>query len=316
MTAWTEIADPTTTFGVGKPITSEHGQLFYNNPKAMAEGATGAPRFSTRGIHPGGSETDGALTNATTITGIGFADFTSFTRSSALSVPSASVIRVNGDLTLSAAITVGSCDHSAWLSAELAGFVRGEMGSTGVASTEGGVGAASIGNGGIECNGKLGARGRNSTLLRPWSSLRGIVGGPCVDLATYTTRASGGGGLILIVHGNADFTGGTITADGTAGTGSNGSGGGGGGSIIVICTGTITGGTFNARGGTGQNSGVNNKGGGGGGGLIQLVASAFSGTQTVSVAGGSATSGATAGASGLSGSLTLTEAQINALVTR
>lgn len=298
------------------PITTSLMTKLRDNPIAIAEGATGAPRTSTRAIHPGGSETDGALNDATTITGLGFSDFTTFTRTASLSLPEASVIRVNGDLSLSAAITVGTCDYATWLSADLIGCSRGELGiyDTG---PNGGSGGGSIGNGGTSSNLVLGGRGRNASLLRAWSSGRSLVGGPCVRLSDFYLLGGGGGSLVLIVHGNADFTGGSITADGGNSAGSTGGGGGGGGSIIVIATGTITGGTFNARGGNGNHLGGGGYGGGGGGGLVQLVASAFSGTQTTAVTAGTYAGGGANGATaGTASSVTLTEAQINALVTR
>jgi hypothetical protein len=293
-TPWTEVADPSSEFAVGAPLKSEHGLIWYKNPIAIAEGADGAPRSSTRSIHPGGSELDGVLTNATSISTAGIYDLTSFTRSSALSLPFATVLRVNGNLSLSSTITVATHTAGDALFGQMLGCVSGGNGVG-----DGGGGSASQGGAG---SGTAGA-GLQSTFAggrHLWAFLRMLLGG------VSGAGTNGGGGLLLIVHGNADFTGGTINANGSDGAGN---GGGGAGSITVIATGTITGGTFNAKGGTATGSA-----GPGGGGLIQLVASAFSGTQTTSVIAG--TGGAGGAQPGLATSSTLTDAQINALVTR
>jgi hypothetical protein len=224
MTAWTDVPVPSTEFAIGASVKSEHGLLFYNNPIAMAEGATGAPRFSTKGIHPGGSETDGALTNSTTIAGVGAVDFTSFTRSSALSLLSSTIIRVNGNLSLSAAITVGTHDARKTRLAQMVGAV-----SAGDGVGNGGGGSASDGGAGSGTAG-LGLQQTFSSgsLLRHWSFARLLIGG----LSGAATE--GGGGLILIVHGDADFTGGTINANGADG----GANGGGGGAFAGLATST------------------------------------------------------------------------------
>jgi len=135
-----------------------------------------------------------------------------------------------------------------------------------------------------------------------------------------TAAASGAGGSVTSITAGAGLTGGTITADGghtnDFGAGSIQPGGGGAGSVIIICTGTITGGTVNCRGGN-ANEGGFGYGGGGGGGYIQLVATAYTGTQTLTVTGGSSQGGGgSSGAAGYSLSTTLTRDQIRTILQR
>jgi hypothetical protein len=124
--------------------------------------------------------------------------------------------------------------------------------------------------------------------------------------------------LVLIIEGNLTLVGtGKITANGANSTfvGGDSSGGAGAGSMIIFCTGTITDGTFEAKGG--RDNGINSpSGGGGGGGYIALIASAYAGVQTTDVTGGAAVGGAVSGSAGLAEIVTLTEAQIRALLLR
>jgi hypothetical protein len=323
MTAWTPI-DPSTEFVVGKAITFEHGRLWFNNPIAIAEGADGAPRISRRAIQPGGAEIDGLFDDASTPPTAGFSELTGIALTTPKTFPFLSIIRVNGNVSLSSTLTISGATEAQRLAAQLAGAVAGFPGEANFAGGGTADGAAagggSIGAGGNGANGitqtSIGGIGRNAALLRRlWLSRIPILGGPGGNGSAI--GGLGGGCLLLIVNGDCDFTGGTITANGVNGaTGSsNGSGAGGGGSIIVICTGAITNGTFNARGGSATGV-TGSRPGGGGGGYVALVASDFLGSQTISVAGGTATAPATIGAAGVAQTETLSEAEINGVLLR
>lgn len=132
-------------------------------------------------------------------------------------------------------------------------------------------------------------------------------------------RSSGGGSIIIMVDGDLTMTGGVIEANGEVldeiGASERVSGPGGG-QIIVICTGSITDGTFRATGQRGQRSSNSiSQTGGGGGGAVLLVASGFLGEQVFDVTGGAA-SGANseAGEEGSWRKLQLTAEQIRSIM--
>lgn len=297
------------------PVNTSLMTRLRDNPEGIAAADSGAPRNVRKSIAIGGSDADGSLSNATTLTGIGFHEYDSFTRTTSLSVPAVSIIRVTGSLTLSSTVTVDNVSAAIQRAAQLFGAVSGSGGTDGSAGNGGG-GGGSIGAGGVG-NGAsaAGGAGISATFSRLFAGRIPLLGGIGGDGDGAGGDGSGGGGsLILLVRGNCVFTGGTITANGAAGD-SNGDGAGGGGSIIVVCAGTVTDGTFNAAGGAGGSGSGSLDGGGGGGGLVQLVATAFAGSQTFNVAGGSSAHGGGGnGAAGSSGSFTLTEPQINALM--
>ncbi len=322
MTDWTPI-DPITEFVVGKAITFEHGRLWYNNPIAIAEGADGAPRISRRAIQPGGAEIDGAFGDGDTAPTAGASELTGINLTVPKTFPFISMIRVNGDVSLSSTLTISTATDAQRTAAELIAAIIGRPGAEAINTTiHTGSGAGSIGAGGVGSPNSFsilapGGTGRNAALLRRiWLSRLPILGGKGGP-ASATPGGDGGGALILVVNGNCDFTGGTIDANGANGasSGSHQSGGAGGGSIIVICTGTITNGTFNAKGGNGAVSG-GSRAGAGGGGYIGLVASDFIGSQVLSVAGGTTTAPGGAGAAGATETETLTEAEINGILLR
>lgn len=313
MTAWTELS--LSAIFTKKPITYEQGRAFFNNPKAIAEGSTGAPRINPRAIAPGGSRVDGTFTNASTApTYPGIYEYDAITLSIAKTFPYLSLLRVDGDVTISNTLSLSVGDDSEFTKAQAFDILRGNNGPSGTTTCPGG---ASIGYGGTDTGSGTPPAGRDVTgLSRLWAKKRPFVGGRSGP-TSLSHLGRGGGGLLLIIHGNLIMTGGTIDATGQTGetTSGNHAGGGGGGSIIVICTGTITGGTFKAEGGVGSGGG-GTASGGGGGGYVALVASAYAGTQTISVAGGVGNGSATDGGVGYSETVTLTEPEINGLVLR
>ncbi len=330
MTPWTPLL-PTVGDNIapGKAITFEHGRLFYNNPIAIAEGADGAPRISRRAIQPGGAEIDGDFGDGDTPPTAGASELTGITLTVPKTFPFISMIRVNGDVSLSSTLTIDHATDAQRTASQLIAAICGNPGVMATNSTAfispgsvtAGSGGGSIGTGGSGSPNnppdlELGGTGRNAALLRRiWLSRLPILGGKG-GASSSASGADGGGSLILVVNGNCDFTGGTINANGdNSPSGTFKAGAGGGGSIVIICTGSITNGTFNAKGGNGAHSGGSNAGGGGGG-YIALIASDFLGAQTLSVTGGTATASATAGGTGVTQTETLTEAEINGILLR
>ena len=324
MTTYTAIPDA--DVAAERPITTGLMTKLRDNPIAIIEGAPGAPKATARIITPGGSAADGPLDDAATPTLPGFYEATLVEITAPKSWPWISLVRVDGDVTISDVLSLRRPKRSALADATQTAVLQLFGGLTGVRGAWA-AGDDSSGGGGVIGQGN---RGDASTSLSA----------PAVDTAAYsnsyraalnrlvlvggnaaqgpsdgTDDTRGGGCLILIVNGDCDLTGGTLDCSGNNGE-TNGSGGGGGGSIIVICTGTITGGTFLAAGGDGDGGGPGEHGGGGGGGLVGLFASTFTGTQTVDVTGGTGGPGLIyPGAAGLSlGNTVLTGPQINALM--
>jgi hypothetical protein len=317
MTTYTVIPDA--DIEPDQPIKSSTAFALRDNLTAVIEGDASAPKITSRTISPGGSQADGACIDATAFPGPGFFDFESLLLAAPKTMPFATFIRVDGDATISDVLTVRRTFASA--AAELA--MLSALGGAAASDSEGtsGATAASGGAGGVagaggDAAGSPATDGGASlsvgSLVRAWASRRALVGGN--SGSTGVSGVAGGGCLFLIVNGDLDMTGGTINASGANGntSGSDASGGGGGGAIIIICTGTITNGTYNTNGGNGGNS--TGDGGGGGGGVVILVATAFAGTRTKTVAGGSGPGSADDGDAGFSVESTLTAGQINALL--
>lgn len=301
MTAYTVITDA--DINPDKPIKSATGYALRDNPLAIAEGDASAPSINPAALLIGGKGGDGVLNNAAAFSAIGYYEFSSMAQTAARSLPLCSIIRIAGNASLSAVMTVANrtntpaaTDLSEQDQCEALGAVLGVSG-TGSGDGGGSIGASGFGT----------SRGKPwGSVFRPWVSRRPFIGGS----GKYVSGGGGGGGsVIIVVEGNLDMTGGTITADGQAGTFGN-SPGGGGGSIIIICTGSITNGTFNARGAICNNNTV----WGGGGGYVALVAASFIGTQTINVNG--VTSGGATSGNGYSESVTLTRDQIRTILQR
>lgn len=301
-----------------------------DNILSVIGGGSGAPamRPSLLGLY--GSSADGVLLNSWAPTNPGFYDFESdepSILSSGRTLPWFTFLRVSGDLNISAAQTADATPTSPEMLA-LLGVMAGEDGVSGTGVGNGG-GGANHGAGGDGSNAGAGTDGAGgsgrdySTLYRWWLSKNLGSGGAGGDSGVPGTGLSAGGGVIvLMVEGDLDLTGGTLSVPGTAGQlvtsgGDVGaSGGGAAGTIIVICTGTLTGGTFLAVGGAGGNDSAGGGGGGGGGGAVALIASAFAGSQTITVTGGSGPGSATNGSAGHSETVTLTAEFIRGLFWR
>lgn len=322
MTAYTVIPDA--DINPDKPIKSATAYALRNNPIAIAEGDSTAPSINPAALLIGGKGGDGVLNNAAALTGMGFYEFSSMAVSAAKNLPLVSILRIAGDCTLSAAMTVAARSLTvATNSAEIlqaSNYLGARFGLDGEVDANVGAGGGSIGSGAIAGAAAGGVGISVSSLYRPWAQRTPILGGNgglTGGGGGGLEWGPGGGSIIIIIEGNFDATGGTISATGgntnDLGPGGNNPGGGGGGSVVVICTGTITNGTFTAAGGA-ANSGGFGSGGGGGGGWVQLVAAGYSGTQTLSAAGGA--SNGTAGSAGYTNALTLTRDQIRTLLQR
>jgi len=321
MTTYTVIPDA--DIEPDKPIKSSTAFALRDNLIAVVEGDPTAPKINFAALSIGGKGIDGDLNDAASFSVMGFFDFLSMSITAVKTLPVVTVLRVNGNAALSSVITVSTQSRTVATNtserAQAQAWLNGIMGNAGGEDATQGAGGGSIGAGGDFGANAGGAAIPITAASRPWVLRRPLLGGNGGKQSGGNAGKEwgpGGGAVVLIVEGNIDCTGGEITADGghtnDQGAGTNQPGGGGGGSILVICTGTITGGTFRARGGKGNDT--NGSGGGGGGGLVLLVASAYAGTQTLDVVGG--TSGGSAGAAGHSSSATLTADQIRTILQR
>ena len=276
--------------------------------------AAGKVPFSQLSV--GGSGIDGILQDATTVSLLGRYEFASINLTAAKALPCCTIIRANGNCRIGAVLSVtprslkGSPADTSEL--EQLDCLDATFGHPGIALPGGG-GSIGSGGGAIAAAGS----GRNLTLFNHWfQMMRPFLGGHGSGGANDTSNppGRGGGSLILIVDGDLDCTGGTIQTNGgntnANGPGSVYPGAGGAGSLIVICTGTITGGQFEAKGGLidlwfdGSC--------GGGGGLVQLVASGYATAPTMVVTGGAGPGGN--GAPGLAQQFTYSKDQIKAVI--
>lgn len=172
--------------------------------------------------------------------------------------------------------------------------VSGGRGPGGPGGTAGGAGNGGTLGGGTNTDSIY--KGTNRPYLLPtfrfargaFGARNSLAGSPSGD----ARHGRGGGRIAVYADGNAVLSGATFNASGgdgddIGGGGADG-GGGGGGSVRIGCKGTMTDGNIDASGGT------SNDGTGGGGGLAAMVASGYAGTQSRAVNGGG---GATAGTS-------------------
>jgi hypothetical protein len=309
------------------PIKSDIAYRLRDNLIAVTEGDPAAPSINPAIISQAGAGTDGHLNNGTTISGLGFFDFDLMSISTNKTIPCATVLRINGNASLSAVLTVQRRRQSpdsfsstpSQVSAELAqlaamGIIIPTPGS--FLSTSG-YGGSNGGGGGIAGGTPSPALKIDLTgMIRPWTSRYPVIGGVggLSGSGSGTFFGEAGGVTVIIVEGDFDMTGGTIDADSNdvdnTGAGGNTPGSGSGGTIIVIVTGTLTNGTFHARSGAGLNGNYV-----GGGGRVYLVASAVVGTQTIDVThSGSGTT--TNAGNGTSSTDILTRDQIRTLISR
>jgi hypothetical protein len=307
------------------PITESLMQRLRDNPIAIVNGDPGAPVATPGNLGIGGSGADGVISNATAhlTSTMGFLDAeVGSARSVDWNLSPCTIIRFKGSFTLSAIIrAVQSLNTTTNPAQQLTAtsFMDAIVGGTGVAGGSGGDNLGSSGGDGV---GYL--LTSPSTMPRPWHQRRPLLGGN-----GYLTSGGsgghewgpGGGHLTLIIEGDLICTGGTLDVSGwdtdDLGGGGNQPGGGGGGSLFVLCTGTITDGTYKAKGGASNQPGGFGFGGGGAGGWIHLVASAFAGTQTFDVAGGtSQAGGAGNGVAGYSAQETLPASYLRSMIQR
>ncbi len=331
MVAYVEILD--SEIDPESPGTTSLFTRLRDNPIAIIEGASGAPRATSKIITPGGSDADSPLIDATDMTGAGpgFYDFSSALLTASKAMPWIMKARFNGDVSITGGSTVISSRRAignATRDEAIATLFNGLMGQNmplpvAPGDPGGPGGGGSIGAGGRSTGITPGGTSATtsaaiSAINRFWILRKVLLGGQgSPGQSDNTPPASRGGGcLIWMINGDCDFTDATLDASGDDGTsqGDNGAGGAGAGSIIIVCNGTIHNGTFLAKGGAGASSTAD--GGGGGGGLIALIAAAFTGAQTRTVTGGASGGGSSAaGAAGLDlGNFTLTEEIINSMM--
>lgn len=206
--------------------------------------------------------------------------FTNLTISGNLIVPSGTVIRATGNVSITGSISVLTGAEDNGNGPATPGIARSIAGSF-----HGGTGVSLLSAAGI-------------TYAPP-------AAGGSGDRTSNATGGEGGGSLVIVASGNLTVTSAaTINANGsngvnTATTGDVGGPGGGAGGIVVLAAkGTLAvGGTIRANGGNGGNgfngttTGTNGVGGGGGGGggIIHLLsANAINITGTVQTSGGAA----------------------------
>lgn len=323
MTTFTTIPD--TDINPDKPIKSETAYALRDNPLAIAEGDASAPPINPAALFIGGKGGDGVLDNAATLSGIGYFDFSSMNVTANKTLPSMAIIRIAGNATLSATLrSVRSLNtttnaQEALDAADLFGaYVTPTAGTISASSGRGGDGVCGTG-GTTVAHGTI----RTPTATsRFWARQRPLIGGNG-GLTSGGSAGSewgpGGGGLIIIIDGDLNCTGGTIDVSGAdtndVGAGGNAPGAGGGGLLLVICTGAITAGTYKANGGSDNGAVVCAAGGGG---FVQLIASNYIGTQTMQTNGGTGWGGNSNynGTAGQSNKLTLTRDQIRTMLQR
>jgi hypothetical protein len=309
------------------PITTSLVTRLRDNFLAIAEGDSSAPSIARKAIDVGGSDIDGAYSDGAAPTNSGVYEYSSFNQTIARTFPIMSILRINGNFTLSHTLSVTRLTTVAHQRiAESLGALVGANAETSTPNSLNTAGAGSVGAGGTIAGDGADSAAASGTgwaigsLSRWWALRRGLVGGLAGSSGTAPTAA--GGCIIIIVNGNMVLTGGTIDASAldviTSGGGNPHAGGCGGGSVIVICNGTVTDGTFKAYGGDGVKTGATSAGGGGGG-YVGIIAKAYAGTQTIDVTCGGGNSGdGTVGAAvnGFSEKLTLTKPQIDGIIFR
>lgn len=314
---WTDVPD--VRLASGKPVRASDVRFIRDDITALAQGLAGAPAILRTAIAASGSGLDDAWDDGTSLTGDGFYEPETIEWTAPRTLPSILVARVNGDVTVSAALTVpppSVAERVTGVARMRATLCANGEDATGTSGGGAGAGAGAGGHGGGTGHGAGGTGDGTSyhTFLAMNPQLGGNSGNSTVSGSPIATPRLGGGALILIIDGDLDMTGGTINVNGAAGDVAGEISGAGGGTLIIICTGDIKAGAYNAKGGDGDTA----TGAGGGGGKITLVASSFSGSRSHSVAGGGTDGGATStsGSAGSYEEITLTTGQIRALLFR
>ncbi len=154
------------------PVTESLMQRLRDNPQAIIEGASGAPRATSKIITPGGSDADGDLTDATDLSaaGPGFYEFSSVTLTAPKTLPWISRMRVNGDVIITGTtISVSGRPLRDTVSGIIQEGIVAQLralsgGHGGNSSGGGGTGPGAGGGGGA---GGDGGRGRSSVPFSP-----------------------------------------------------------------------------------------------------------------------------------------------------
>lgn len=222
--------------------------------------------------------------------------FTDFTVNANLKVPSGTVIRATGTVTINAALSVdfgassgAGPKHTIGTGLVLAGMTPAQQGVA--------LSPASSGEYGDNANTRAGGPGglglqelQARQLLHP-GPLAGGAGANA--LATKVTGSRGGGSITILARGPIVVTAtGIINADarpfGVLIAGSGGGGGGAGGVIILASKTSVTNsGSLSAQGADGCPSGTNDgPGGGGSGGIAHLLSPTAPVTGAVTLTGG------------------------------
>jgi hypothetical protein len=243
-----------------------------------AIGATGAAGPQGGAIYGDGSDGAGSFGTANWVSSppSSTLQFTTLSITGTLTVPSGTVIRATGSVTISGSI-VAATNANAGMGIGSSLAATDTLGSTSVS------GGAAI----------------NSLFARLLVNPGAVGGGIGPANGAGCSIAAGGGTVVILAQGSITVnSGASIHADGQAGTspsscGGEGGGGGGGGIIVLASKTSITNnGTISAAGGAGANAVAGTSGsGGGGGGIINLLAPSIT-AGTLTVAGGAAGSNA------------------------
>jgi len=301
MTTYTAIPD--STIDADSPIDAALLALLRDNPIAMAEAASGAPLINPRALshrYPGwltwfgDGATPATINYAWSITPgeYKYTDFTltsggSMTINPAVNRSGIAIIRCTGRATIAGTITSSGTSPYTSTTARSAPYAGATASGGGGGGTDseggfptpelsGGTGAAaSAGNAGSSAAG-----GTFEQLLLHNLDMLSLGGAPGGDaMKTGTVDIGGrGGGVVIVVANEIDFTG-TINCAGAAGTAGgfsnqSGAGGGGGGAIIMVTRSFINNtGTRNVAGGAGGASGggTGYAGGAGGAGFTRNI---------------------------------------------
>ena len=106
MTAYSAITDA--EINPDKVAKSSTMYKLRDNLSAVVEGDATAPSINPAVLLVGGKGTDGIFNDASGLTGVGYYEFSSMAITAAKALPLCTIIRIAGDSTLSAALTVAT----------------------------------------------------------------------------------------------------------------------------------------------------------------------------------------------------------------
>jgi hypothetical protein len=244
-----------------------------------------------------GDGSAGAFSNSAVLT---FSEpnpqFSTFSNSGTLTIPSGAVIRISGDFINTGTINIKTAAYPGYEDLASTSGAIVPMQQPPIA----GLGRSAAGNGEFGADGtdRLGGNGgvgfqaeiaRNLFFPGPYG---GGGGGSCIANGAGYGGGYGGGTVVFIVGGSVNNDAGSINARGGDAL-TVGGGGGGGGVIIVAARESISSaGTMNVSGGNaGASDTVCAPGGGGGGGMIKLISPSIGSVGTQVVSGGAGGTG-------------------------